>query len=244
MQNNNTLYTNRNLDWRKYLFAFVITAAIFATAIYISNYFGQKKIQEIRSIQDKIAVDILSSETQFSLLEESACTDVSNGTTLSQELGELEDKLSSTENDRGADNPEVLTLKRYYALLEIKDYVLMQKISQKCKTSPVSIIYFYSTDEKCPDCEKEGYVLTHLRQEYPTLRVYSFDYNLDLSAVRTLISINKISLKKENTLPVLIIDGKTYYGFQSVEALEQVPSIKKLKVETEKLNSTTTSKKV
>lgn len=205
------------LNWRKYVFSFLITAIIFASALYVSNFFAQKKLEEIRNIQDKIAIDILSSETQFSLLEESSCKDVGTNS-LSAELGNLEDKLSYTENQRGHDDSEVITLKKYYSLLEIKDYLLMSKISEKCKQTPISIIYFYSTDDKCSDCEKEGYVLTHLRETYPALRVYSFDYNIGLSAVNTLLSVNKI----KNELPALIVKDKVYYGFKSVEDLEKL----------------------
>jgi hypothetical protein len=213
------------INWKKYFFSFAITAVIFVTAIIISNYFGQKKIAEIRGIQDKIAIDILSSETQFSLLEESSCKDVGTGS-LSTELGTLEEKLSYTENQRGADDDEVQTLKKYYSLLEIKDYLLMNKISEKCKKAPLSIIYFYSTKNDCADCEREGYVLTKLREEYPELRVYSFDYNMDLSAVKTLISINKV----ENKLPAIFIKGESFYGFQSVEDLEKaIPELSQLK---------------
>ena len=224
-----------NINSKKYLYSFAITAIIFATAIYVSNYFGQKKLDEIRNIQDKISIDILSSETQFSLLEESSCKDFGTGT-LSTELGNLEDKLSYTESQRGHGDSEVLTLKRYYSLLEIKDYLLMNKISQKCKKTPLSIIYFYSTDNSCPDCEKEGYVLTHLRETYPELRVYSFDYNINLSAVKTLISINKV----ENKLPAIIVKDNTYYGFQSIEDMEKaVPELQILK--SAKLASSTTA---
>lgn len=216
------------VNWKKYLFSFLITAIIFTTAIYLSNYFADKKLNEIRNIQDKIAIDILSSETQFSLLEESSCKDFGTGT-LSTELGNLEAKLAYTESERGHNDNEVITLKKYYFLLEIKDYLLMNKISEKCKKTPLSIIYFYSTDESCKDCEREGYVLTHLRETYPDLRVYSFDYNIDVSAVKTLISINKI----KNELPALIIKDKVYYGFQSVEALEKaIPELKLLKSKT------------
>ncbi len=213
-----------DINWKKYVYSFIITAVIFATAISLSNYFNNKKIDDIRNIQDKISIDILSSETQFSLLEQSSCSDIGGSSALSQELGSLEDKLAITEKDRGVNDAEVITLKKYYALLEIKDYILMKKISQQCKTAPVSIIYFYSNKGDCADCEREGYVLTFLRQEYPTLRVYSFDYNSDLSAVKTLFSINNM----HDQLPALYIDGKAYYGFQSVDDLESLPDIKTL----------------
>jgi hypothetical protein len=227
-------------NWKKYFFSFAITAVIFTTAIFLSNYFSQKKLSEIRGIQDKIAIDILSSETQFSLLEESSCKDFGTGT-LSTELGNLEAKLSYTENQRGHDDPEVQTLKQYYSLLEIKDYLLMQKISQKCNKTPISIIYFYSA-ENCDDCEKEGYVLTNLRETYPDLRVYSFDYNIDLSAVKTLISTNKVG----NNMPALIIKDQNYYGFQKIEDLEKIlPELAKMKADkekAEKVASTTTDR--
>jgi len=215
----------KSVDYRKYIFSFIITAIIFATAIYLSNIFGQKKLEEIRNIQDKISIDILSSETQFALLEESSCSDIGTGS-LSSELGSLENKLSYTETQRGTEDSEVQTLKRYYSLLEIKDYLLMNKISEKCKRTPLSVIYFYSNSEKCSDCQKEGYVLTKLRETYPDLRVYSFDYDMDLSAVKTLISINKI----KDDLPAIVINGRVYYGFQSVEDIEKiVPELAKMK---------------
>lgn len=231
------------IDWKKYIFTLLITVAIFATAIYLSNYFGQKKIEELKGIQNQIAIDILSSETQFSLLEESSCKDI-KGNALSTELSALEEKLSSTEQDRGSDDQEVMSVKRYYTLLQIKDYLLMKKINEKCKTSPVSIIYFYSNKGDCKDCEKEGYVLTQLRQDYPDIRVYAFDYNLDVGALQTLISINKI--KKE--FPALIINEDVYYGFQNIEDLEKnIPQLEvwkaeKLKAEILKTSTSTKNK--
>lgn len=231
--------TNSSIDHKKYLFVFIITTIIFASAILLSNYFSRKKVDEIRSIQDKIAIDILSSETQFSLLESSACKDVGTST-LSSELGSLADKLAATEQERGFDDPTVETLKKNYSLLEIKDYLLMNQIGEKCKKMPLSIIYFYSTDSSCPDCERQGFVLTRLRDQYPSLRVYSFDYNLDLSAIKTLIKITKINGK----LPALYINDKAYYGFQSIEDLENaVPELASLKAEKQSSSATSTQKK-
>jgi hypothetical protein len=45
-----------------------------------------------------------------------------------------------------------------------------------------------------------GYVLTALRNKYPDLRVYSFDYHFDLGAIETLKSIFKV----KDQLPALI----------------------------------------
>ena len=179
----------------------------------------------------------MSSETQFSLMQELSCKDVST-TVLSSELNSLADKIAYSENNMGNDDTNVVSLKKYYSLLEIKDYLLMKKITERCGQKSIFVLYFYK-NEKCDNCTKQGYVLTSLREKYPNLRVYSFDYNLDLSSLKAMTSIYKVP----DNLPALVINGKVYSGFQSVEDIEktfpQLESIKKV----EPKKTTTTTKK-
>ena len=227
----------REANWQKYLIVFFITAAIFATAISVSAYLSDRRIKEVRDIEDKIAIDILSAETQFNLLAEASCEDAGISV-LSQELNSLAAKLSYAESTRGADDEEVIKLKRFYSLLEIKDYLLLKRVSAKCGESPLVILYFYSNEEACEDCERMGYVLTKLREDYPDLRVYSFDYNLDLSAVNTLIA----TLNVRAELPALVVKGKAYYGFKSLEEFDVLlPELVTLRKEQEKEKQTGTS---
>lgn len=203
------------IDWKKYLIVFLITATLFLSASYLSNYFSDRKLGELQTIQDKIAIDILSSETQYSLLSDLSCKNVS-GSVLSGELAELGKKLEWGEENLGAAD-EVLYLKKYYSLLEIKDYLLMKKISERCKVKSAFILYFYTILENCSECEREGLVLTALKEKYPELRVYSFDYSIDLSAVKSMLSIFKI---EDTKLPALVIDDEVLTGFHSLEELE------------------------
>jgi hypothetical protein len=116
----------------------------------------------------------------------------------------------------------VITLKKFYSLLQIKDYILMKKIAEKCGDKPRSILYFYSATS-CDDCRKQGYVLTSLREENPGVRVYSFDYNLDINALKSLINIHSINGKN---LPAVVINETTHEGFQSFENLKKlIPSL-------------------
>ncbi len=216
---------------KKYLLAFVITAFIFATAIALSNYFNNQRLSQIQAIQDKIAIDTLSLETQFDLLQGISCAGVTEGTTLSTELNFLASKLTAAEESLGLDNPQVQLLQKQYSLLEIKDYLLMKRIALKCGLKPVFILYFYSNEGDCDDCIKEGYVLSALRGKYDQLRVYSFNYHLDLSALKTLAAINKLS----GELPALVLDEEVYYGFQSAEDIEAaLPQLAKSAVDKEK----------
>jgi hypothetical protein len=195
-----------NLNWKKYLWTLLITIAIFTTAFILSNYFNDKKINNLKDIADKISTDIMSSETQYDLLAESSCKDISSNI-LSQELNALAQKLTYSEQNLNDNSSDLLRLKTYYTLLQIKDYLLMKKISVKCGTKPVFILYFYSGN--CSECEQQGYVLTYLREQYPDLRIYSFDYNLDNPALRTLISLYKV----KDTVPAMVINDKVYNGF-------------------------------
>ena len=218
------------MAWQRYLLAFIITAAIFATALFTVSRIDNARIADIRTAEENISIDILSSETQYELLGNLDCQTISKNSGLSDELNSLASQLSVAENNLGTDNPEVVLLKKQYSLLEIKDYALLQSITQKCGLKPVFILYFYSNAGDCPDCSRAGDVLTYLRQEYPDLRVYSFDYNLDLSALQTLISLRKV----HDTLPAVIINNRApVYGFQDLPAMQKlVPELKSLATST------------
>ena len=222
------------IDWKKYILVFFITLALFMSAFYLSDFLGNKKIEDVKNIQDKVATDILASETKFALLEELSCKDVDN-TFLSEELGELAGKIEYSEQNISGSKDEILSLKRYYSLLEIKDYLLMKKVRERCGLKSIFVFYFYSDKDQCEDCEKQGYVLTMLREKYPDFRIYSFDYNLDLSAIQALISIYKI----KNELPAIVINRKVYNGFQTIEDIEKnLPDLERLK----KIEDNTTQK--
>ena len=208
-----------NKDWKRYLAAFLITGLLFLTAFYLSNFFNNKKIEQIRSIENSIAIDILSSETQFNLLEEFSCGNIDDSI-LSEELSDLASKIEYSEENNIGSKGELIGLRKYYSLLQIKDYLLMRKAETKCNLKITSILYFYS-NEKCADCRKQGFTLTDIRQNYPNVRVYSFDYNLDLSAIKALKRVYKIA-DEGAQLPALVINGKTYEGFQSIEAIREI----------------------
>ena len=214
------------MSWKKYIFAFLITVAIFGTAFYIASRIDDQRVADIRAAEDSVSVDILSSETQYELLNNLDCKTIAENPILSSELNSLASRLSVAEDNLGATNPEVIQLKQRYSLLEIKDYLLMQQVSKKCNLKPVFILYFYSNAGDCPNCSREGDVLTYLRGQYPGLRVYSFDYNLDLSALRTLISLQNL----KGPLPAVLINNREpVYGFKTLDQMQAlIPELKTL----------------
>lgn len=206
-----------SLFTRNVLISLGLTVLILGTIAYAVDSLNRARVNELTAIQDQLALDTLSLETQFSLLESAPCDSTASSTRLSSELSRLDDRLAYAENQLGTNNPAVIQLKKQYSLLEIRDYLITKKIAIACKASPVTVLYFYSNAGDCADCDKAGYALSYLRDTYPTLRVYSFDYNLDLGALKTFIAVNKV----KNTLPAFVISDVHHYGFTTLEALEK-----------------------
>ncbi len=199
--------------WKKYFFVLILTCGVFAVSWYVSSNFNERRVAEMRDIQQQIATDILSSETDFSLLQELSCDDI-NQTITSEQLASLANRIAFTEE--GNASAQVELLKKQYMLLEVKDFLLRKRISERCKTPLVSVLYFYGTGGACENCTRQGYVLDAAREKYPELRIYSFDYRLELSTIRALRSIYKVS----EPLPALVVNGKTYSGFKTLQELE------------------------
>jgi hypothetical protein len=225
---------------RNVILSLVITVLIIATVIYAINYLNQQRVQQLSDLQNQLATDTLSVETQFALLEDAPCEDLAGGNELSHEVADLGDRLSVTESQLGSTNDQVIQLKKQYTLLQIRDYLLTKRLAQTCNTDPTVVLYFYSnTPGTCEDCDRASYALSYLHNENPKLRVYSFDYNLDLGALDTLKSVEKIQPK----FPAFIIDGKRSYGFTTLDDFEKLFPADFFASSTATTTATTTSKK-
>lgn len=206
-----------NTPLRNALIAFGITILLVGTVVYAVQYLNNARLNKLSAIEDQLSIDTLSLDTQFSLLEAAPCDTAASSTQLSGELNNLANRLSYAEGQLGSTNPQVVRLKEQYSLLEIRDYLITKQLAAACGTKPVTVLYFYGNGGTCSQCDAAGYSLSYLRSTYPKLRVYSFDYNLNLGALKTLISVMKI----KNQLPAFVINGKTSYGFTSLAGLEK-----------------------
>ena len=202
---------------RNALIALLVTIVLAGTVAYAISYLNRARITELSAIEDQLSIDILSLDTQFSLLEAAPCDSTASSTTLTSELANMGTRLSYAENQLGSDNTQVVRLKEQYSLLEIRDYLITKQLAAACGARPTTVLYFYSNAGDCADCDKAGYALSYLRDTFPSLRVYSFDYNLDLGALETFIAVTKV----KRDLPAFVINGKPYYGFASLADLEK-----------------------
>ena len=202
---------------RNALVALLVTIAIASSVIYAVRYLDRQRVAQLSELQTRLATDTLSVETQFALLEEASCEDISEGNTLSSEMANLGERLSFAESQLGSRNDQVIELKKQYTLVQIRDYLLTKQLGEKCDVDSTVVLYFYSNEPgDCENCDRASTALSYLHQTNPDLRVYSFDYNLDLGALKTLVAVEKV--KPE--FPAFIINGKQVYGFEDIEAFK------------------------
>lgn len=207
-----TLY-GMNREIKRYIVALIITLGIFIAVFSLVNFLNTQKRANIRELQNSITVDLIANETQFDLLKNAPCKALS-GEVLSKQLGELSEKLAYAEETQGAEKKAVVELKKYYSLLQVKDYLLSQEVAKKCDIQIESIVYFYEQD--CSACIKQGYVLTELKRKYPWLRIYSFDLKLDFSIIQAFAGLYDL----DEEVPVIIIGDTKYTGFKDISEIE------------------------
>lgn len=217
-----------NISNNKYIIVFLITAGIFIVVFGLVFSMNARKIAHLDSLQQKISIDLMATETQFDLLKTAPCSSLGT-TSLSRELGQLGEKLDFTQRQQSSNNEELIQLKKYYSLLQVKDYLLTQEIADKCDLHIDSVLYFYTND--CSDCVKQGYILTEFKKDYPEIRIYSFDLDLDFSVIDTFSGLYQL----EEEYPVIIVNNIPYSGFQDRLSLNLIFSDYIAKTEQDRL---------
>ncbi len=210
---------DRAINKQKYVSVFAITTLIFISGILLGNHFSEKKMSELSEMTERIQLNTLGAELQFLIASKEPCR-LLNESDLSDELHSIGSKLEFMENELGTDNKQVLNLKEYYQLLELRHWLLLKQAHEKCNQNFDLVMYFYTNKRECDRCREQGGVLTYLRQKNQRLNVYSFDDDLENSAMRTIKELYGV----EESMPTLIINEKTYEGFMNSEQIEEALS--------------------
>lgn len=206
----------RTIDVQKYVLVLALTIIIFTSGMTLGNWIASKKYTSIQNLGQTLRTDIIALELQQELIEEDLCKGV-GVLSLSEQLYTLGSRLDFMESKLGINNEDVIRLKQYYSLVEIRHWLFMKKINKECNQSDVLILYFYSNKGDCPRCEEQGYVLSYLRKKYPDIMIYSFDRNMPNPALGTIIKDYNIK-----TVPVIVINDETYPGYQSRSFIEKM----------------------
>lgn len=202
----------------RFLAAFFLTAFIFLLIIVINNYFNEAKLNQLNSLYNDVRIDVLDAEVQYGVLSENPCLAL-NFAPMTDELFELGGKLTGMEERLGKENKQVLDLKKYYSIIEARQWLFLKQASKECKINATPILFFYSNKQDCELCEQQGFVLNYIRKSIPDVYIYSFDTNLDISAIRALKLTYNIT-----EVPSIVIKNRAYAGFKDSDKITELLS--------------------
>lgn len=200
-----------------YILVFLVTFSIVAGAFGISVYINKSRTESISEAINKLAIDIYSVETRVDLSKISECNSVASST-IPKELRDLDSRISFMEDQLGENNTEIFRLRRYYGLLEIKNYQLSARAAKNCSIDIPSLIYISSKDSSCKDCHEEEFVIDAIQSEMDNLAVYRFNAYYDMPT----IAANTKFGTTTSVLPIIVIKDKPYYGFMSLEKVREL----------------------
>ena len=206
----------RKFNGSRFFLVFILTTFIFLMGLWFGQNMLKSKLSEIEKMQNDFRTETSTLEVEYMFLNQKPCS-IINSSELSKELYQMGSRLEFMEGSYGKNNNDVLSLKGYYSLLEMRHWLFLENVRQQCNYDIKTILYFYS-NVRCDRCDEQGYVLTFLRNEYPNLNVYSFDVDIDNSALNMLKE--HFNINSFDNLPVIIFGNKTFEGFTPLKTLQ------------------------
>jgi glutaredoxin len=200
----------RDSQLLKHVLVLGFTIIIFLFGMLLGNYFTQTKVANINDLEDSLRVQTQGAELQYEILTREPCR-YANGTPLAEDLYSIGERVDFMESQLGEDDTAVLHLKNTYSILQIRHWLFTQQTNEKCGTNQVPVLFFYGNGDDCPRCREQGYILTHLRRDYPELRVYAFDIRTTNPALDTIKRIYEV----EN-VPMIILPNQTL-GYTDID---------------------------
>jgi len=199
----------------RYVIAAVITASIFLLGLMLglviegkrasySQEMSRRQLLEYNSLQLQYEyIDDLSQEKDCPALEKAFDSSVENLETARIRL-ENYDKRASINKD------EFDFVKRDYILAQLQYWLFAKRLKKMCNTNTTTVLYFFSTDEKCPKCGDQAFILTYLKKVFHE-RLLNFAIDSDYE------NEPMIKILKETygitVYPTLVIENRKFEGF-------------------------------
>jgi len=205
----------RKISRTKYVVAAVITLGIFLLGLFLGLVIENYRLEYIEK-EDKLQkLDYNSLQVLYvyidQLSQEKECSTIPKIYDLSLEhLEESRIRLEEYTQEARINQEDFEILRREYVQAQLRYWLLAQKINSRCDLDIVSILYFFSTEKDCPDCDEQAFILTYLKNLFgENLLIFAIDSNYE---TEPLIPLLKRSYNI-TTYPTLVIDDEIYEGF-------------------------------
>jgi|TARA_B100001964_G_scaffold245281_1_gene331241 hypothetical protein len=214
----------RHISKEKYIIVAIITGGIFLLGVLFGLVIEGKRLSYVSEISKGQNLDFSSLQLQYAFIDqlsqENNCDAVSK--TFEKNIESLEntrERLETFDEDAKINKGEFDMLKREYVLAQIKYWLLAKKTKELCHEDIVTILYFFSDDKECPDCNNQAFVLTYLKKRFKEkLLIFSFDSKLNEEPmISTLQSTYDIS-----NYPSIVIESEKYEGLTKKEDILKI----------------------
>ena len=211
----------RSLSKDKYIMAGAITLGVFLLGLFLGLAIEGKRVNYIESIGRKQNLDFSSLQLQYAFIDqlsqENNCLAVQK--TFEQNINNLEStriRLENFDRDATLNRNELDILKNEYILAQIRYWLLAERTRKLCGSDIVSILYFFSDESECPDCEKQAFVLTYLKKRFKDkLLIFSFDSKFyDEPMIPLLKNTYNVT-----SYPTIVIENHPKSGFQDKDII-------------------------
>lgn len=205
----------RGLRKETYYIAFLITAGIFLLGLLLGLVIDGERADFIQEEYQKQKITFTSSQLQYELFnvlqkEENCPAMFQTFYSNLEELEKTRERLEEYDNNAILNEESFTLLQREYLLEEIQYWLLATDIKKSCNFDVVTILYFYSNKEDCPDCDEQSFVLSYLKELFgDKLLIFSFNAEVNeeplVSVLETAFNIT--------AHPGLVIDENSFTTF-------------------------------
>ncbi|MDP3919049.1 MAG: hypothetical protein Q8Q35_04075 [Nanoarchaeota archaeon] len=208
---------NRQITYKIYVFAFIVTSLIFVLGFTIGLAVEKERLQNFDIINTEQEVDLRSLQLQEAYIELGNANCDALNHILEGNIAEVADSMDKILefNKKSVFDEKLFNLQlRDYFLTEIQFLIAANEIKTKCESDAVIIIYFYDEDQQ----DVQGEVLNYMKDKMGSkILVFSFDSNFkDEPMIEVMLKTYNVT-----EFPTVVANDKIYSGGVGSEELRE-----------------------
>ena len=216
----------RDIKKRRYAMAFILTAAIFFLGFFFGFLMDLQRTDYFQVTNEQNKLNIQSLQLQNDLVQVGMTEDQCQGFRFLfdkaiEELEKNRERIEVYSQQANVAKDDFESLKRQYTISQLNFFVLSKKMEESCPGTAdyVRVLYFYSNDKKCPQCESQANVLDYFkRQLKQNILIFALDEEFEAEPTITLLK----QTYNITTFPSIVVEDKPYREYVNEDTLRGI----------------------
>jgi len=174
---------SRDVNKARYVVAAIMTLCIFLLGLMLGLIIEDKRIRLMQADNEDQQLEFSSMQMQYEYINqlslENNCPAILK--TFDDNLKNLEQsriRLEHYEKDSKISKVDFNRIKRDYTIAQVRYWLFAKKKKQICDSDDISLLYFFAEDKSCPDCNKQSFVLSYIKNIFGSdLLIFSLNAN-------------------------------------------------------------------